>query len=159
LGELDAAEENAQQALQIRESLNLPDVWKDYNNLADIARDRGDEEAAVEWEAKRDAKRAELERLARGEGTEAQAGEVSAQFVQAVLALAQATFAARAGNAALPPDAAEILAQLKELPSPFGSVGTFLQAVAEGGAVPSVPAGLPSAVTEILEKLAEAVSV
>ncbi|MCH8295890.1 hypothetical protein IH992_32835 [Candidatus Poribacteria bacterium] len=120
---------------------------------------KGDEEAAEAWEAKRDAKLAEVERLARGEGTEAQAGEVSAQFVQAVLALAQAAFATRTGNAALPPDAAEVLAQLKELPSPFGSVGAFLQAVADGGAVPSVPAGLPSAVAEILEKLAEEVSV
>jgi tetratricopeptide (TPR) repeat protein len=158
LGALDVAEENARQALQIHESLNLPDVYKDYNTLAHIARDRGDTDAATAWEAKRDAKRAELERLARGEGTEAQAGEVSAQFVQAVLALAQVAFAARTGNAALPPDATEVLAQLKELPSPFGSVGAFLQTVADGGAVPSVPAGLPSAVAEILEKLVEAVS-
>src|SRR5262249_7502745 len=68
LGDLAKAEPNAQQALQIREALNLPDVWKDYDNLARIARDRGDKEAVARWQARRDAKLAEVERLRRGEG-------------------------------------------------------------------------------------------
>jgi tetratricopeptide (TPR) repeat protein len=61
LGELDRAEENLQQSLRIRESLNLRDVLKDYGALAGLARARGDAKAAAEWQAKRDAKVAELE--------------------------------------------------------------------------------------------------
>ncbi|HEY0736860.1 MAG TPA: tetratricopeptide repeat protein [Herpetosiphonaceae bacterium] len=72
LGELDRAEKNMLQSLKIRELLNLPDVYKDYWILADIARDRADTEAAAMWQAKYEAKVAELERLRRGEGTEAQ---------------------------------------------------------------------------------------
>ncbi|HEY0604301.1 MAG TPA: tetratricopeptide repeat protein, partial [Herpetosiphonaceae bacterium] len=68
LGEIDRAEETALQSLKVRESLDLPDVYKDYWILADIAHDRGDAEAAAMWQAKRDAKIAELERLRRGEG-------------------------------------------------------------------------------------------
>ena len=60
LGELDQAEQHALQALQIRESLNLPDVYMSYGNLAGIARARGDMQAAAQWQAKRDAKVAEL---------------------------------------------------------------------------------------------------
>ncbi|HUV91330.1 MAG TPA: tetratricopeptide repeat protein, partial [Anaerolineae bacterium] len=67
-GDLERAEEQARQALQIRESLNLPDVYRDYANLAEIAHARGDGEAAARWQAKCDAKVAELERLRRGGG-------------------------------------------------------------------------------------------
>jgi len=67
-GDLERAEEHLLQGLQISESLNLPDVYKDYGILAKIARARGDAEAAARWQAKYEAKLAEVERLQRGEG-------------------------------------------------------------------------------------------
>jgi tetratricopeptide (TPR) repeat protein len=63
LGDLDRAEVHLLKSLGVRESLNLPDVWKDYHGLANVAEARGDSEAAAAWQAKCDAKRAELERL------------------------------------------------------------------------------------------------
>ena len=66
LGDLTAAEQHAHAAREIHESLGLNDVWKNYNTLAQIAKARGYTTAAAEWAEKRDAKRAELERLARG---------------------------------------------------------------------------------------------
>ena len=44
-----------------------------FARLAEIAEDRGDQEAAAEWQAKRDAKIEELEKLRRGEGAGGQA--------------------------------------------------------------------------------------
>ncbi len=49
------------------------------------------------------------------------------------------------------------MAQIETLPAPFGDAGAFLDAVAAGGPVPAVPAGLPATVAEILGKLKEAV--
>jgi hypothetical protein len=69
LGDLDRAEELLRQGLQIHESLNLPEVYKDYAVLAQVARDRGDEAAATEWQAKHDTKLAELQRLRQGGDT------------------------------------------------------------------------------------------
>jgi len=157
LGELDQAEKHSQQALQICESLNLPEVYRAYSQLADIARDRGDEEAAAQWEAKRDAKLEEVQRLRRGEDASGQAANLPNQLLQAILALAQAAYSARASKTPLPPDAAEALAQLAEAPPPLGAVSSFLQAIAAGQSVPSVPVGLPPEVAGILEKLVEAV--
>ncbi len=154
LGDLDQAEKHALQALQIRESLNLPDVYKDYGNLANIARARGDADAAAQWQAKYEAKVKELERLRRGEGREAGGGE---QLAQLILALAQAAYQARASRVALRPDAAEVLAQLVAAPPPLGAVGALLQDVASGKPVPAVPPGLPPALKEILDQLVEAV--
>ncbi len=151
LGELDQAERNAQAALAIREDLGLPEVYKDYANLAEIARARGDAAAAAAWQAKYDAKVEELVRL-RGGGGEAG----SAEAAKAVVALAQATFQARAGGA-LPPDAAEVLAQMADAPAPFDALGAFLQAVAAGGPLPALPGALPDELREVLEALAEAV--
>ena len=68
LGDLTAAEQHAHAAREIRESLGLKDVWIDYYTLSEIAKARGDTAAAAEWAQKRDAKRAELQRLARGGG-------------------------------------------------------------------------------------------
>ncbi len=50
---------------------------------------------------------------------------------------------------------AEALAQLGGLPAPFADVAAFLQAVADGG-TPSVPAGVPAEIGEVLEGLVEA---
>jgi hypothetical protein len=160
LGDQNEAEENAQQSLRIRESLGLPDVYKDYGILALIARARGDAAAAARWQAQYEAKRAELDRLARGEGTPAAARaqqEAEKQLAALVLALAQAAFQARAARSPLPPEAAEALAQLEQLPMPRGAVPAFLRAVAAGGEPPAVPPGLPEKVGEILEALAGAV--
>nr|VFK40960.1 MAG: Tetratricopeptide repeat-containing protein [Candidatus Kentron sp. SD]VFK46715.1 MAG: Tetratricopeptide repeat-containing protein [Candidatus Kentron sp. SD]VFK80456.1 MAG: Tetratricopeptide repeat-containing protein [Candidatus Kentron sp. SD] len=65
-GDIEAAEENARRALAIREPLDHPDVYKDYWSLMNITHARGDEPAAGEWQAKRDAKLAEVERLRAG---------------------------------------------------------------------------------------------
>jgi tetratricopeptide (TPR) repeat protein len=152
LGELDQAEKHMLQALQIHESLNLPDVYKDYGNLARIARERGDDEAAARWGAKREAKLAELQRLRRGDAPAAP----SPQLAQLVLALAQAAFAARASGTPLPPDAAEALAGLAELPPPLGAIAPLLEAVASGQALPPPPPGLPPELARILQALVEA---
>ncbi len=155
LGELDQAEKYALQGLQIRESLDLPEVYKDYANLATIARDRGDSEAAVRWQAKYEAKVAELERHRRGDGSAGAA--LSEQAVQFILNLAQTAYNARQSSTPLPPEAAEALAQLASAPAPFAAVAAFLKAIAEGQPMPVVPEGLPDVVREIMEKLAEAV--
>jgi len=67
LGDLDAAERHAHEALQIREPLGLIEVWLVYHILFGIAQARGDLAAAAEWAKKRDDLLAELERRA-GEG-------------------------------------------------------------------------------------------
>jgi hypothetical protein len=103
---------------------------------------------------------AELERLRWGEGTEAEAQgrrRAAEQLAELVLALAQAAFQARVTKSSLPPDAAEALAQIEQLPPPLGAVGPFLRAVADGEVVPPVPAGLPDELGQILRALVEAV--
>lgn len=66
LGDLAVAEHHAQAARRINESLGLKEVWKNYSDLSNIAAARGDSAAAAAWAQKRDAKLAELERLATG---------------------------------------------------------------------------------------------
>jgi tetratricopeptide (TPR) repeat protein len=68
LGNLPAAEHHAHAARQIGESLGLNDVWKDYDTLSEIAAARQDRAAAANWAQKRDAKLAEIKRLAGGGG-------------------------------------------------------------------------------------------
>ncbi len=125
LGDLDQAEKYALQALQIHESLDLPDVYKDYGNLANIARDRGDSDAAARWQAKYEAKVAELEQRRRGDSGAGAA--LPDEAVQFILDLAQAAYNARQSSTPLPPDAAEALAQLADAPAPFAAVAAFLQ--------------------------------
>jgi hypothetical protein len=64
LGDLPAAERHAEAAREIRESIGLNDVWKEYAALAEIAAARQDAVAAMGWAEKRDAKLAEVRRLA-----------------------------------------------------------------------------------------------
>ena len=64
---------------------------------------------------------------------------------------------ARVAKAPLPPEAAEVVAQLLEQAGPLGQIGLFLAAVAAGEPVPAVPAGLPPGLAEVLESLVEAV--
>ena len=153
LGDLDEAERNLREGLAIREALGLPDVWKDYGNLAEIARARGDEAAAAAWQAKCDAKLAEVERLQRGDR---QGAEVGDDVVKFVLAVAQAVFQARASGA-LDPEVAEALAQMAGAPEPFKALGFFLQKIADRQPLPAVPAGLPAELGKIVEALAEAI--
>lgn len=156
LGELDAAEKSARRSLEIAESLDQPDVYKDYGNLAEIAEARGDAVAAAEWAAKRDAKLEELRQRQGGGGT----GTPLVQLAEPLLALAQAVYASRASRSDLDPDAAEAVATLCGLPSPLAEIGAFLRAVAAGkagDAAPPVPAGLPPELARICEGLAQAV--
>ncbi|HNT55421.1 MAG TPA: hypothetical protein PKG95_11950, partial [Anaerolineaceae bacterium] len=158
LGELDPAESNARQALQIRERLNLPDVYKDYASLAEIARARGDEAAAAAWQAKADAQKAEVRQLARGPKTKA-AGKLeglSPQLLQVMQEVCQAVHAARQG-ARLDGPAAERLAEMAAGTGPWPAVAAFLRAAADPGqGVPAVPDGLPADLTEMLTALREA---
>ena len=149
LGDLDRAEKYLQQGLSIFEALNLPDVHAVYHNMALVARARGDDNAATEWQAKYDAKVAELRRLRRGNGMDV---GVPAQLRDGILELARGVHDARSRGVSLSPDASEALAQLSDQPAPLGSVGVFLREVADG-ALPAVPSGLPAEVGEILEEL------
>jgi tetratricopeptide (TPR) repeat protein len=149
-GELEAAQENLLQALAIYEPLDHPELVKDYYNLAEIARLRGEQAAAAEWQAKYEAKEAELERLERGEGG---GGQVDEQLVKFILQLAQLCYQVRVNKTSLPPEAAEALAQLCAAPAPLSEVGASLQATAAGGALPPLPEGLPPAIAGILQAL------
>jgi tetratricopeptide (TPR) repeat protein len=75
LGELDKAEAHAHQAREIRESRGLiRELARNYYTLAQIARARGDEAQAAQWEAKQDEVEAELARRAPG-GDASDAGQ------------------------------------------------------------------------------------
>ncbi len=146
--------------MDIHKSLNHPDVWKDYDSLMEIARARGDEAGAREWQAKRDAKIAEVQRLQRGEGdgTTPENGQpLSKEVVEFITALAQAAYQARQADIKIPPDAAEALKQLDDAPSPFPSVAAFLRAIADGHEA-SAPDNLPPPLDQICDALLEAVS-
>ena len=132
-------------------------MYKVYANLANMAHDRGDAEAAAHWQAKPEAKIAELERLRRGEGAGGPSAEQIRQIRDYVLELAQAVYAARTSKSSLPPDAAEALAQLSEAPPPLGAVAPFLQAIAAGQPAPPLPVGLPPEVAEVLEALVKGI--
>lgn len=113
---------------------------------------RGDAAAAAGWAAKLDAKLAELKRL-RGGGGEAQLVPLAGPL----LALAQAAYAARASRAELEPQAAEVVAQLRAMPSPRAELSEILRATAAGQLVPALPEGLPPKLVKIFEGLAAAV--
>ena len=171
-GDLDRAEADARQALAIHEPLDHPDTWKDYLSLADIARARarGGSPAADQWQAKADAKHAEMQRRARG-GSEdaadttdpAAAALQNRQFLDTLVALAQAVYQHQAAAAAqptapvqpLPPDLAEALAQLTQYPPPLATFAAFLQAIAAGQrpTPPPLPAPLDKLAAELLQAL------
>src|SRR5262249_39478220 len=99
LGELDKAEDHAHRAREVREGLGLIEVERDYAVLAEIAQARGNDGQAEEWQAKRDALRAELKRRAQG------AGGLPPQLLQALRSLATACAQAGVDRAALDPQA------------------------------------------------------
>jgi tetratricopeptide (TPR) repeat protein len=168
-GDLDRAEAEARQALAIHEPLDHPDTWKDYLSLAQVARARGESTAADQWQAKADAKHAEMQRRARG-GSEdaADAADPAAaalqnrQFLDALVALAQAVYQHQAAAAAqppapvqpLPPDIAETLAQLTQLPPPLPTFAAFLQAIAASQR--PTPAPLPALLDQLAADLLQA---
>ncbi|WP_295391277.1 hypothetical protein [uncultured Thiodictyon sp.] len=164
-GDLDRAEAEARQALAIYEPLDHPEHWKVYASLAEIARARGDAATADQWQAKAAAKRAEMDRRARGDAGD-QGGDTGPAAIdpadprhrepmQALGALAQAVYQARAQGQPLPPDAAEALAQLANYPDPLPTYAAFLQAIAAGTtpAPPTLPEPLAAIATELLAAL------
>jgi tetratricopeptide (TPR) repeat protein len=155
LQEWDQAETYLHHSVRIKEALNHSDVWMDYSNLADVARGRGDEQAAAFWQAKCDAKYAEVQRLRGGQGS-AVSPQLSERQVQVLLELAQACYAARSSNTSLPSQVAESLAWLSGAQAPFPVVAAFLQAVAAGQPLPPVPADLPAPLGDILSALTQA---
>ncbi len=138
LGNLDEAERHTQQALAIRERHDLPDVYKVYWSLENLAVARNRPEEAAAWRAKKEAKMAELERLARGDGPP------RLPLREAFLALCQTLHAALSIHQPIPPDLANTLAQIAAQPDPLGPAGRFLQRLAEGDH-PDPPEGLPGA--------------
>jgi tetratricopeptide (TPR) repeat protein len=153
LGDLAAAEQYANAARQIRESLGLPELWRSYGVLSEIAEARGDTAAAAEWAQKRDAKRAELERLAGG------GGGLSSQMVKALQQLAIACAQAGFGQAqpqGLGPDVEEALAKLDQFPAPFPEFAAFLRHLAVGQ-LPPIPASLSAELRTFVEQLAQAI--
>jgi tetratricopeptide (TPR) repeat protein len=149
LGELDEAERHANQAREIMERLGMKELVHPYNALADIARARGEAAQAGEWERKRDAARAELERRARG------GSGLPAQFLRALQGLSVACAQAGFGQdkpQELDPGAESALAQIEKLDPPMPEVASFLRRLA-GGELPVLPAGLPDELRQFLEQL------
>ena len=154
LNQLVEAEKNLVKGMEIRESLDNPNVYKDYYQLAQTAQARGDHKNAAKWRAKFEVKAAEVKRLQRGQGT-ANSERLPEQAKQAFLALAHAAYQARTVQSGLDPQTAEILAQLETQPPPLPAVAAFLKAVADGHPPPTVPDGLPPELREMLQALAQ----
>jgi tetratricopeptide (TPR) repeat protein len=154
LGVLDEAERCTREALAVRERLNLPEVYKDYRNLEEIAiaGDHADEAAA--WRAKKEAKLTELGRLAQGDG----AHRLPPAMRDAFLSLCRCLHAALGTRQPIPPDAVEAIATLLTRSAPLAAAGRFLQAVAAGHH-PPVPENVPPELAEIFSALLEALPV
>ena len=106
---------------------------------------------AAEWERKRDAVEAELERRAQGPG----GGGLPPQFAQAVqqlsLACAQAGFGGPQPQA-LDPGAESMLAQIEQFPAPLPDLAAFLRRLA-ARELPAVPSTLPPELQQFLTQL------
>ena len=150
LGDLAVAGHQAHAARRIRETLGLKDVWKDYNTLSEIAEASGDPAAAAEWAQKRDAKLAELERLAGG------GGGLPSQMLQALQALSVACAQAGFGGQPLGPSEVEALAKLDSFSAPFPEFSAALRQLA-AGQIPAIPAALPAELKQLLTGIVEAV--
>jgi len=150
LGELDQAEENANQARGIHERLGLKEVFRDYAILAKVFHARNDALQAAAWEQRRDAVLEELDRLAQGPSGLPQ------QLVQGIQALSMAC--ARTGveeNHDLGPQEEAALAQVEGLPAPLCDIAPFLRRLA-AGEIPSPPTGLPGELAEFFAHLVDA---
>jgi len=148
LGDLAAAEHHAQGACRIRESLGLKEVWKDYAILSNIAAARGDSAAAAAWAQKRDAKRAELKRLA--------GGGPSGQMLEALQALTLACAQAGFGGQPLANEAEAALSTLDGYPAPLPEFSATLRQLA-AGQIPAIPATLPAELRQFLTGIVDAI--
>ncbi len=146
LGNLDAAERHANEALRIHESLGLKEAWNDYNTLAEIAQARGDLAAAPEWAQKRDTLLEELDRRA-GDGP-----ALPAETLKLFQALTHACARTALGEGPLGPTEEEALSQIDQLPPPFPDLSAFLRLIA-AGRLPSIPANLPPDLRQFLESV------
>jgi tetratricopeptide (TPR) repeat protein len=150
LGDLAAAERHAHEACQIRESLRLKEVWKNYDTLSEIAQARGDLAAAAEWARKRDDLRAELRRRAGG------GDGLPAQMLQVLQVLTLACARAGFEGDGLGPGEEEALAQIDGLPAPFPEFAAFLRQLGKGELAP-IPGGLPGELRGWLEEVVRAI--
>ncbi len=157
-GDLERAETESLRSLEIFEPLNHPDLWKVYSNLSNIAVARGDAPRAADWHSKRDAKLAELKRLAAGPDLEAHSSDASDRAVMKTPAtLAQSVYQSRIQRRPPEPDIAEALAQLANSTPPFGHFGAFLQAIARFDDPPPPP-GLPEPLAQLAADLLDALA-
>jgi tetratricopeptide (TPR) repeat protein len=163
MGELEKAEAHAHQAREIDEGRGMLRYLPNYYyNLAQVARARGDEVLAAQWEAKRDEVLAELDRRAKG-GDAADAG-LPQQMVQAITQLAVVCVQAALSGTGLPAEADSIVAQLEsEDAGPLQPLGHYLRRLATGPASDTVaalatpPAGLPDPLPQLIAQLRDAV--
>ena len=152
LGNLDEAERHLQQALAFYEPHDLPNVAKVYAQLENIATARNHPQEAATWRAKKEAKIAELERLA-GANTPPR---LSPQGRQAFLSLSQTLHALLTAHQPIPLDLANTLSNLAAQPPPLGAAGRFLQSIAEGqlsDPPPRLPKDLEDIFTELVNAL------
>ena len=143
LGDLASADHHAHEARKIRESLDLKEVYKDYDNLSEIAHARGDLDAAAEWAKKRDDLLHELERQGGG-------GVGLPSAVQGAQALTLACVKAGFEDGGFGPEEDEALGQMAELPVPFSGYVAFLRQIAQGQ-LPPIPNGLPGELRQWVE--------
>ncbi len=146
LGELAASESHAHLALQMHEPFDLRGTLFDCNTLSEIAAVRGDSAAAAEWARKRDELRAQLERGTGG------GGGIPAEMLRAIEA--PTVVCSRAGFRGEPLDPAheENLAHLDEYPAPYPDFAASLRRLA-AGEIPSIPAGLPQELHDLLTQI------
>ncbi|MBK8257741.1 MAG: tetratricopeptide repeat protein [Polyangiaceae bacterium] len=159
---LDTAEGHLHEALTIFEPLDSPHLAKVYANLEAIAEARralaksagqerdaqAHQDQAAAWRAKKEAKVAELEKLAGPR-------RLPDKVLEAFAAVCQAIAFSRQLGAALSLDAAETIASLRKQPEPFGAVGHFLDAIAKAEPPPPLPNTVPAELRELLELLAQ----
>ena len=141
-GQLDEAEEQAREALAIREEIGDPRLWQTLLVMADIAAARGDDTAAAEWGRRKEEAYAEARERAG-------VGGLGAQQVGALFQLAHAARAhgVPLGEALAQTDAPDdLLDQIRER-DPW--LLTHLQALAGGEGRPE--AKVPALYTEAVD--------
>ncbi|HEY2294901.1 MAG TPA: hypothetical protein VGM86_29710 [Thermoanaerobaculia bacterium] len=148
LGDLASADYHAHEARKIREFLDLKEVYKDYDNLSEIAHARGNLDAAAEWAKKRDDLLHELERQGGG------GVGLTAQLFKALQALTLACAKAGFEDGGFGPEGDEALGQMAELPVPFSGYVAFLRQIAQGQ-LPPIPNGLPGEFRQWVEVLVQ----
>lgn len=138
LGNLAEAESFLLKSAKIDHELDRPEIWKVFLYLADVARDRGDADAAARWQSHSDGKRNEL------------------LVLSALRSHGQACLEARRSRTPAPAKTLEVLARMRADIPPWPAVAAFLEAIASGGPLPPVPAGLSQAQAKFLQEVREA---